>query len=447
VPFTDAVVDGIITNGVPEGRGHDSTLKDLVWHLVMRGLSDTQARVLWDRAVARTPLKDPAWPFGDADFARQLKGAREKLGPGITAAQAAWAQAPPREQPSGVAAQKTWLRARRQAERELDEEEARAGLAFEFATTAGLLAEEPVEWAVPGWLPRTGIGILFGEEYTGKSMLGLTLAGSLSLGVPWFGQEVTTSGTAVLCWGEGRAGLGQRVAAMIGGHLLGEKPHLLALRMPFPLTTETAVLFCEAVREAAGDVVLVEFDSKLDFLRGEENSNTDAQRFKSAMEAVSAGLGCFTLCVDHSGNNLEAQHRNRGASRFRQAMDVRIQVGHQMIRAMKVKDAPLPDSLGFEVRAVEGTTSATAFPLPVITAAARSNEGRNQRALEAVARAGSTTREGILQEVRAALGCNQTTAHEVLLGLVNDGLVIREGDGVRGNPYRFEIPDAVRIDT
>lgn len=89
--YTNPDVDHLLQHGVPSGAPQDDVLRDLVWKLVARGLSDAQVRLTWNAVVARTTLLKPDDPWTDTDFERHLNGARRKLGAGLGAVEQEWA--------------------------------------------------------------------------------------------------------------------------------------------------------------------------------------------------------------------------------------------------------------------------------------------------------------------------------------------------------------------
>lgn len=97
-------ITDLILDGVPPGANHDDILKDVVWDLVMQGLSDGEIYRRWRVIVDKTPPKDPSNPFTERDFSRHLRGAREKL---------AGAELTPRFSEQGMA----WLRGLAEAAR------------------------------------------------------------------------------------------------------------------------------------------------------------------------------------------------------------------------------------------------------------------------------------------------------------------------------------------
>lgn len=84
-------LDSLLTDGVPPGMSQHSALRDLVWELAGRGMSDTMIRIMWDTVVSRTPLTRPDQPWTDSHFQSHLSGAREKLGGGVEPELLKWA--------------------------------------------------------------------------------------------------------------------------------------------------------------------------------------------------------------------------------------------------------------------------------------------------------------------------------------------------------------------
>jgi P4 family phage/plasmid primase-like protien len=80
----------LMKEGIPEGIPHDNALRDLVWDLVQQGLPDAFIQSTWQVVVDKTPLLDPHSPWTQNDFERHLRGAREKLGGGLSAAELSW---------------------------------------------------------------------------------------------------------------------------------------------------------------------------------------------------------------------------------------------------------------------------------------------------------------------------------------------------------------------
>jgi P4 family phage/plasmid primase-like protien len=84
-------VDEMLLTGVPVGMSQHAALRDLVWDMVSRGMSDVMIKVMWDTVVSRTRLTRPDQPWTEAHFASHLSSAREKLGGGIDPELMKWA--------------------------------------------------------------------------------------------------------------------------------------------------------------------------------------------------------------------------------------------------------------------------------------------------------------------------------------------------------------------
>lgn len=76
-------MDDLLLHGIPAGQSQHSTLRDLTWDAVSRGMSDVMVKLLWDTVVSRTVLARPDEPWTEEDFTRHLESARQKLGGGV----------------------------------------------------------------------------------------------------------------------------------------------------------------------------------------------------------------------------------------------------------------------------------------------------------------------------------------------------------------------------
>ena len=76
--------------------------------------------------------------------------------------------------------------------------------------------------------------------------------------------------------------------------------------------------------EQKPDLIVV--DTLHRFLQGDENSAQDAKTMLDACGALMQHFGCSVLLVHHTGVSDEAQHRARGSSAWRGALDIEISV-------------------------------------------------------------------------------------------------------------------------
>jgi P4 family phage/plasmid primase-like protien len=80
----------LISGGIPTGVPQDNALRDLVWDLVQQGMPDAFIQSTWQVVVDKSALINPHQPWTQTDFERHLRGAREKLGGGLSAAELSW---------------------------------------------------------------------------------------------------------------------------------------------------------------------------------------------------------------------------------------------------------------------------------------------------------------------------------------------------------------------
>jgi hypothetical protein len=103
------------------------------------------------------------------------------------------------------------------------------------------------------------------------------------------------------------------------------------------------------------DVIVV--DTLHRFLKGDENSAQDAKTMLDACAHLMRGFGCAVILVHHTGVSEEAQHRARGSSAWRGALDIEISVvpgdnGFLRLVQRKSKDAELKPPMNGKLEAV-----------------------------------------------------------------------------------------------
>jgi hypothetical protein len=79
-----------------------------------------------------------------------------------------------------------------------------------------------------------------------------------------------------------------------------------------------------AIRALPVQPVLIVIDTLHRFLYGDENSAQDTKTMLDACSALMREFGCSVLLVHHTGVSDEAQHRARGSSAWRGALDIEI---------------------------------------------------------------------------------------------------------------------------
>jgi putative DNA primase/helicase len=176
----------------------------------------------------------------------------------------------------------------------------------------------------------------------------------------WMGQRVRP-GRVLYLAGEGHHGMRGRIAAWKQHHGSTGKTRMRVSRSGCDLNTPEGMERVRRAIRAHGeppDVIAV--DTLHRFLLGDENSAQDAKTMLDACAQLMAEFGCTVILVHHTGVSDEAQHRARGSSAWRAALDIEISVvppksdGEPIqIVQRKSKDAEIAPDVLAELRRVE----------------------------------------------------------------------------------------------
>ena len=209
-----------------------------------------------------------------------------------------------------------------------------AGLLFppadDWLVPADAFSEQPapIRWQIKHWLQSQALIMVHGPSGGGKTFMVLDMVLSVASkgAVPeWFGNKVR-SGTVVYLAGEGHHGLRGRVAAW------KQNKGVTALDMWLSrhgLDLNTAAGYqktSDAIRALPNSPEIIVVDTLHRFLDGDENSAADAKSMLDACSALIQEFGCSVILVHHTGVSSEAQHRGRGSSAWRGALDIEISV-------------------------------------------------------------------------------------------------------------------------
>lgn len=217
----------------------------------------------------------------------------------------------------------------------------------------------PISWLVKGWLQDRALIMVHGPSGGGKTFVVLDWVLTMAAGRhDWNGLRVRP-GPVVYLAGEGHQGLRGRVAAW--------KQHNAVFRLNMWLskggcdlnTKDGLRRVVDAVRELPTTPSVIVVDTLHRFLNGDENKAQDAKTMLDACAELMEAFQCTVILVHHTGVSDEAQHRARGSSAWRGALDIEISVvpGSQkgdplQIVQRKSKDAELADDLVAELVSV-----------------------------------------------------------------------------------------------
>jgi phage/plasmid primase-like uncharacterized protein len=216
----------------------------------------------------------------------------------------------------------------------------------------------PISWLVKRWIQSQALVMVHGPSGGGKTFVVLDWCLRMASGTEdWAGHKVR-QGNVVYLAGEGHHGLRGRVAAWKHHHQAGKLAMWLS-KDGCDLNTPTGYLkVVEQVRMLQDKPSVIVVDTLHRFLAGDENSAQDAKTMLDACNSLMMEFNCSVILVHHTGVSDEAQHRARGSSAWRGALDIEISIvpgkeGVPMqIVQRKSKDAELAETIHVELQQV-----------------------------------------------------------------------------------------------
>lgn len=205
----------------------------------------------------------------------------------------------------------------------------------------------PIKWLIKGWIQEEALIMIHGPSGGGKTFMVLDQCLRIaSGGGEWMGHKVKAGSVGYFA-GEGHHGLRGRIAAWKQKHQIS-KLNMWVSKSGCDLNTPAGY---QRVREALLSLnerpSMIVFDTLHRFLLGDENSAQDTKSMLDACAALMMEFGCTVVLVHHTGVSAETQHRARGSSAWRGALDIEISVAPgdenkpMQISQKKSKDAEL----------------------------------------------------------------------------------------------------------
>jgi phage/plasmid primase-like uncharacterized protein len=297
----------------------------------------------------------------------------------------------------------------------------------------------PISWLVKRWIQDKALIMVHGPSGGGKTFVVLDWCLRMSGNVlDWSGLKVRP-GTVVYLAGEGHHGLRGRVAAWKVHNSAGPLSMWLS-RDGCDLNTPAGYMrVVDNIRALPKRPSLIVVDTLHRFLLGDENSAQDAKTMLDACGALMAEFSCSVLLVHHTGVSDEAQHRARGSSAWRGALDIEISIvpgkdgGPIQIVQRKSKDAELAEPVFAELTSVtipgwfdedeQAVTSAIVSLVEAPVAAKKESKVETLRKQFEAAwwASGADDKNGMPYVTRSALrnkligdGCSEATADKKL---------------------------------
>ena len=184
----------------------------------------------------------------------------------------------------------------------------------------------PIKWLVKHWLQEQALIMVHGPSGGGKTFAVLDWSLHMAAGLPdWNGHKVK-AGSVVYLAGEGHHGLRSRVAAWKQHHRAGNLSMWLSKAGCDLNTAEGYQRVVDAVRALPTPPSMIVIDTLHRFLLGDENSAQDAKTMIDACAGLMREFDCSVLLVHHTGVSEEAQHRARGSSAWKGALEIEISI-------------------------------------------------------------------------------------------------------------------------
>jgi putative DNA primase/helicase len=217
----------------------------------------------------------------------------------------------------------------------------------------------PIKWLIKGWLQSDALIMIHGPSGGGKTFVVLDWCLRLASGMTeWAGHRVKPSKIVYLA-GEGHHGLRARIAAWKQHHSAGSLSMWLS-RSGCDLNTPDGYLSTSThLKQLPDPPDLIVIDTLHRFLSGDENSAQDAKTMLDACAQLMREFNCSVLLVHHTGVSEEAQHRARGSSAWRGALDIEVSIipakdeAPMQIVQRKAKDSEIAPDIYAQLRTVE----------------------------------------------------------------------------------------------
>ena len=216
----------------------------------------------------------------------------------------------------------------------------------------------PISWLVKRWIQSQALVMVHGPSGGGKTFVVLDWCLRMASGIEnWAGHKVR-QGNVVYLAGEGHHGLRGRVAAWKHHNKAG-KLNMWLSKDGCDLNTPTGYLkVVEHIRSLSSRPNVIVVDTLHRFLAGDENSAQDAKTMLDSCNALMQEFDCSVILVHHTGVSEEAQHRARGSSAWRGALDIEISIVPakddypMQIIQRKSKDAEMAETVYVELQQV-----------------------------------------------------------------------------------------------
>ena len=217
----------------------------------------------------------------------------------------------------------------------------------------------PPKWLIKGWLEQEVLCMVHGPSGAGKSFVVLDWCLHIAAGKPqWNGSKIN-NGEVVYLAGEGHYGIRRRIAAWMQTNEVSNASMWLSRTGCDINTAEGYHKVVESIRSLGVIPSVIVVDTVHRFMNGDENSAQDVKTMIDAANGLMREFKCTVILVHHTGVSEDAQHRARGSSSWRGALESEYSVvpskgENSTIKLVnrKMKDGPDGSEAFFELTTV-----------------------------------------------------------------------------------------------
>jgi phage/plasmid primase-like uncharacterized protein len=182
----------------------------------------------------------------------------------------------------------------------------------------------PIKWLIKNWIQEGALEMIHAPAAAGKTFMWLDQACCIASNkTDWFGNKVK-NGFVVALVGEGHWGLRSRIAAWKQENKVDDLDMYLSTDGCDLNTPAGYMKVVDNIRALGKRPLLIVIDTMHRFLFGDENSAKDAKSMIDAIAGLQREFGCAVIIIHHTGVSEEAQHRARGSSAWRGAVDIEV---------------------------------------------------------------------------------------------------------------------------
>jgi len=184
----------------------------------------------------------------------------------------------------------------------------------------------PLKWIIRDWVQANALIMIHGPSGGGKTFITLDWILRISSTITQWNNKNVKNGPVIYLAGEGHHGLRGRIAGWKAHHNVKHLEMWISPEGVDLNTPEGYNKVAEAIRALGVKPCLIVVDTMHRHLLGDENSAQDAKTMLDACARLMKEFDCSVILVHHTGVSEEAQHRARGSSAWKGALDIEISV-------------------------------------------------------------------------------------------------------------------------